>query len=268
MGLPSPFLRGRRRRWWRRASRDQAGGGYCRPLATWWPLSHAARPPGAVGLPVGRGMTTARRIPASHALHCLRLPGRRTVTPVRRGIRCTAEWLAVSAELADLGAPAARLRTSDHGNEQMAARHCSWRGNSAMSPDAHLARSSRGICGDHPALPVSRPLASIRGRPDPCSTGSSDRRSDVKWLRRISGIIWIFTWRTIYLEIFRWHHMTKSLRFNPPPPPPGTDIRPRPGTPLIAVCAGAVAAPLVFVAATAVERVRGKSARTPARRTG
>ena len=90
----------------------------------------------------------------------------------------------------------------------------------------------------------------------------------MKWLRRISGIVWIFTWRTIYLEIFRWHHMTKSLRFNPPPPPPGTDIRPRPGAPLIAACAGAVAAPLVFVAATMVERVRGKSARTPSRRTG
>jgi hypothetical protein len=90
----------------------------------------------------------------------------------------------------------------------------------------------------------------------------------VKWLRRISGIVWIFTWRTIYLEIFRWHHMTKSLRFNPPPPPPGTDIRPRPGAPLIAVCAGAVAAPLVFVAVTVMERVRGKSAQTPSRRTG
>ena len=34
---------------------------YWRPLATWWPPSHAARPPGAVGLPVGRGMTAARR---------------------------------------------------------------------------------------------------------------------------------------------------------------------------------------------------------------
>ena len=35
------------------ASRDQAGGRYRRPLATWWPLSHAARPPGAIGPPVG-----------------------------------------------------------------------------------------------------------------------------------------------------------------------------------------------------------------------
>ena len=237
-------------------------------MATWWPLSHAARPPGAVGLPVGRGMTAARRSPASHALHCLRLPGRPTIrlfgaaSGARRSGSQSAQSWPISAHLRrDRERPIMVMNrwlpVTAHGG-----------GNSAMSPDAHLARSSRGICGDHPALPVSRPLASIRGRPDPCSTGSSDRRSDVKWLRRISGIIWIFTWRTIYLEIFRWHHMTKSLRFNPPPPPPGTDIRPRPGTPLIAVCAGAVAAPLVFVAATVVERVRGKSARTPSRRTG
>jgi hypothetical protein len=89
----------------------------------------------------------------------------------------------------------------------------------------------------------------------------------MRWLQRISGIIWIFTWRTIYLEIFRWHHMTKSLRFNPPPPPPGTDIRSRPGAPLIAVCVGAVAAPLVFVTAVVVERVCA-SGGTPSQRTG
>ena len=29
----------------------------------------------------------------------------------------------------------------------------------------------------------------------------------MRWLRRISGIVWIFSWYTIYLEIFRWHHM-------------------------------------------------------------
>jgi hypothetical protein len=86
----------------------------------------------------------------------------------------------------------------------------------------------------------------------------------MRWVRRISGIIWIFTWRTI----FRWHHMTKSFRFTPPPPSPGTDIRPRPGAPLIAVCAGAVAAPLVFVTATVVERVRGGSGGTRSQRSG
>jgi hypothetical protein len=78
----------------------------------------------------------------------------------------------------------------------------------------------------------------------------------MRWLRRISGIVWIFSWYTIYLEIFRWHHMTKSLRFNPPPPPPGTDIRPKAGAPLIAACLGSVAAPLVFLAATMIERMR------------
>jgi len=25
----------------------------------------------------------------------------------------------------------------------------------------------------------------------------------MRWLRRISGIVWIFSWYTIYLEIFR-----------------------------------------------------------------
>ena len=76
------------------------------------------------------------------------------------------------------------------------------------------------------------------------------------WLRWISGIVWIFSWRTIYLDIFRWHHMTKSLRFNPPPPMPGTNVRPKPGLPLIAVCLSSVAAPLVFITATVVPRVR------------
>ena len=85
----------------------------------------------------------------------------------------------------------------------------------------------------------------------------------MRWLRRISGIVWIFSWYTIYLEIFRWHHMTKSLRFNPPPPPPGTQIRSRAGAPLIAVCFGSVAAPLVFLAATMIERMRAKPGGTP-----
>ena len=85
----------------------------------------------------------------------------------------------------------------------------------------------------------------------------------MRWLRRISGIVWIFSWYTIYLEIFRWHHMTKSLRFNPPLPPAGTDIRPKAGTPLIAVCVGAVAAPLVFLTATIRQQMRGRPGGAP-----
>jgi len=81
----------------------------------------------------------------------------------------------------------------------------------------------------------------------------------MRWLRRISGIVWIFSWYTIYLEIFRWHHMTKSLRFNPPSPLPGTDIRPKAGAPLMAVCPGAVTARLVFLAATMMERMHGRA---------
>ena len=88
----------------------------------------------------------------------------------------------------------------------------------------------------------------------------------MRWLRRVSGIVWIFSWYTISLEIFRWHHMTKSLRFNPPPPLPGTDIEPRPGAPLIAVCLGSVAAPLVFLTATMIERMRARPGSTVPRR--
>jgi hypothetical protein len=89
----------------------------------------------------------------------------------------------------------------------------------------------------------------------------------MRWLRRINGIVWIFSWYTIYLEIFRWQHMTKSLRFNPPPPPPGTDIHPRAGAPLVAVCPGSVAAPLVFRTAMIAERVRARRG-TPHQTTG
>ena len=78
----------------------------------------------------------------------------------------------------------------------------------------------------------------------------------MRWLRWISGIALIFCWRTVYLEIFRWHHMTRSLRFNPPPPIPGTNVQPKAGMPLIAVCVGSVVAPLVFVTLTLVERFR------------
>jgi hypothetical protein len=81
----------------------------------------------------------------------------------------------------------------------------------------------------------------------------------VRWLQRISGIVWLFSWYTIYREIFVWHHMTKSLRFNPPPALPGTHTPPKPGLPLLAVRLGSVAAPLVFVMATMLERARYRS---------
>ena len=38
----------------------------------------------------------------------------------------------------------------------------------------------------------------------------------------ISGAAWVWSWRTMYLEIHRWKHVTRSFRFNPGPPIPGT----------------------------------------------
>ena len=64
-----------------------------------------------------------------------------------------------------------------------------------------------------------------------------------------SGAAWVWSWYTMYLEIHRWKHVTRSFRFNPPPPIPGTNIRPRPGRPLQALFVCSAAAPMVFVGA-------------------
>jgi hypothetical protein len=85
----------------------------------------------------------------------------------------------------------------------------------------------------------------------------------MRWLRWVSGMVWAFSWYTIYLEIFRWQHMTKSLRFNPPPPMPGTNRPPKAGIPLKALCVSSVAAPLVFLAATIAGRARKGQRRGP-----
>jgi hypothetical protein len=62
----------------------------------------------------------------------------------------------------------------------------------------------------------------------------------------------------MYLEITRWRHVRPSLAFNSDPVP-GTDIRPRPGLPLILLYVACAAAPLVVVAALAGQ-VRGRGA--------
>ena len=62
-----------------------------------------------------------------------------------------------------------------------------------------------------------------------------------------SGILWVLSWSALYLEIYRWHHVTPSLHLSPPAPPPGTDIQARPGEFLIAVLGSSALAPAVFV---------------------
>jgi hypothetical protein len=72
------------------------------------------------------------------------------------------------------------------------------------------------------------------------------RISVVRWL---SGLVWIGSWRIVYLEVFRWQHLTRTLRFNRAPARPGLPA-PKPGLPLQAVRIAAVAAPAVFVVTT------------------
>jgi hypothetical protein len=64
----------------------------------------------------------------------------------------------------------------------------------------------------------------------------------------------VASWRVIYLEIFRWQHMTKGLRFNPPPPLRGADRLPTAGWPLRLASLSAVAAPVLFVTTVLMER--------------
>ncbi|MEU9448938.1 hypothetical protein [Streptomyces sp. NPDC048277] len=76
-----------------------------------------------------------------------------------------------------------------------------------------------------------------------------------KWL---GGAMWIGSWYLMYLEVTRWHHVKPSLAFNSDPIP-GTDIRPRPGQPLILLYLTCVAAPLAVVADLAM-RLRARRA--------
>ena len=86
-------------------------------------------------------------------------------------------------------------------------------------------------------------------------------RTEIRAVAAVSGIAWVWSWYTMYLEIHRWKHGTRSFRFNPGPPIPGTTIRPKPGLPLKALYACTVGAPVVFVA----PRSRALSARTEGR---
>jgi hypothetical protein len=76
-----------------------------------------------------------------------------------------------------------------------------------------------------------------------------DTKVKVRW---VSAALWVFSWRIVYLEIFRWQHMTRTLRFRAP----GFDGEPRPGLPVRAIRACAVLSPVVFLA-TLVRRPAG-----------
>ena len=77
-------------------------------------------------------------------------------------------------------------------------------------------------------------------------------------LKLASGIAWILCWFGLYLEVFRWHHVTRSLRLNPPPAPPGTNVHAQPGGFLIMVLTASLVAPLMFTTAVVVGWLRGK----------
>jgi len=83
------------------------------------------------------------------------------------------------------------------------------------------------------------------------------RRPSLRHVIWVSGIAWIVSWSCLGLEIFYWHHVTKTLHLNPPKVPPG-HAKPRPGHFLLSVLAGSALAPVVFLAAASAARA-GKS---------
>ncbi|MEU6745516.1 hypothetical protein ABZ914_04765 [Spirillospora sp. NPDC046719] len=76
-------------------------------------------------------------------------------------------------------------------------------------------------------------------------------------MMQVSGIAWIVSWFCLGLEIFYWHHVTKTLHLNPPKVPAGYP-KPQPGQFLLSVLAGSALAPVVFLA-TAIAAQAGKS---------
>jgi hypothetical protein len=83
----------------------------------------------------------------------------------------------------------------------------------------------------------------------------------VRRLKWIAGTAWVLSWYAMILEIFRWHHVTTSLRFNPPPSPPGVDATPHAGLFLIAVSVGSALAPPTYLTTVIVDRIRRRSVR-------
>jgi hypothetical protein len=75
-----------------------------------------------------------------------------------------------------------------------------------------------------------------------------------KWL---GCAAWAGSWYLMYLEVTRWRHVKPSLAFNSDPIP-GTDIRPKPGLPLILVYITCAAAPLTVIAVLVRERLTGR----------
>jgi hypothetical protein len=81
------------------------------------------------------------------------------------------------------------------------------------------------------------------------------QRPSLRRVMWVSGIIWLASWFCLGLEIFYWHHVTKTLHLNPPPVPPGYP-RPQAGNFLMSVLAGSALAPPVFLAAAIIAGAR------------
>ncbi|RSD11982.1 hypothetical protein [Amycolatopsis eburnea] len=68
------------------------------------------------------------------------------------------------------------------------------------------------------------------------------------WVGGVALVVWVVSWRIVWLEVFRWRHLTKTLRFQAPDPPAGVAVVPRPGWPVRCLRVAAIVSPVVCLA--------------------
>ncbi|MFI5590066.1 hypothetical protein ACIA5G_33815 [Amycolatopsis sp. NPDC051758] len=86
--------------------------------------------------------------------------------------------------------------------------------------------------------------------------GNGRITATASWLGAVSVVLWAGSWILVWHEIFRWHHMTKTLRFQVRDIPPGMP-EPKPGLPVIALRVVAIASPVIAVVSFGVAK-RGR----------
>ncbi|VVJ24907.1 Uncharacterised protein [Amycolatopsis camponoti] len=80
---------------------------------------------------------------------------------------------------------------------------------------------------------------------------------EASWLSAVSVGLWVGSWIIVWHEIFRWHHMTKTLRFQVRDIPPGIP-EPKPGLPVIVLRAVAMLSPIIAVVSFGVAKRRAR----------
>ena len=87
------------------------------------------------------------------------------------------------------------------------------------------------------------------------------RHRGLWWLLGAAVAAWAGSWRLIYLEVTRWHHMSPRLRFTPPATPAGAPPA-HAGAPVITALGVAAAAPLLTILVATILLAKSRTRRS------